>query len=338
MKKRIIIIGAGWAGQHHARAVYEHHDTELAAIIDRGEEAAGALAQKLGGVPYYQSLEELERQGTGYDAAVICTLPDTHASFCKALLQRGKHLFCEKPAGKNSGEIAWLLALSRTTEAIAGVNYNQRYSPCYRKLKDKISGEKPHLIAISMQQQGPVKQSDLAHPYFIVTDSCCHMIDTLRYINGEIRSVYAVGKRIDSEILSDVAVSLEFRNGSIGVMTHTFVGGVHESQHPFQHFELSTDKARYEVTNMLEGLHTYPHHSMERTTWSPSVFESCNYAETLKSSIHAWIESLTGSSPAPVDLLDAYRNALVVEACIKSLETGLRVQLQDDIETGGGLI
>lgn len=329
MNKRVIIIGAGWAGQHHARAVSEHPGAELAAIVDQREAAAEALALKLGGVPYFQTLEQLEQQGIGYDAGVICTLPDTHASYCRALLERGKHLFCEKPAGKSPAEIAALLKLSEEAAGIAGVNYNQRFSPAYRLLKDKISGEKPHLLAISMQQQGPVRQSGLAHPYFIVSDSCCHMIDTLRYINGEISSVYAFGKQIDSEIFSDVVVNLEFRNGSIGVMTHTFVGGAHESQHPFQHLELSTDKARYEVRNMLEKLHIYPHHSLERSTWSPSVFESCNYEETLKRSTNAWIESLTGNGPAPIGLLDAYCNSLVVEACIQSIETGQKVKIKE---------
>lgn len=333
--KKVVIIGAGWAGQHHAHAIYEHPDTELAAIIDQRGEAASALAIKLGGIPYFHSLEQLEQQGIDYDAAVICTLPDTHAYFGKVLLERGKHLFCEKPAGKGSGEIIEMLELSRRSKGIAGVNYNQRYSPCYQKLKDKIQDEKPHLIVISMQQQGPVKQSSLAHPYFIVTDSCCHMIDTLRYINGEISSVYAHGKKIDSEIFSDVVVNLEFRNGSIGVMIHSFVGGVHESQHPFQNFELTTDKARYEVRNMLEEIHIYPHLSMERTTWTPSVFENWNYAATLKSSIHAWIESLSNQERIPVDLQDAYRNALVVEACVQSLETGRRIRVHDESWTGG---
>lgn len=335
--KKVVIIGAGWAGQHHAHAIYEHPDTELAAIIDQRVEAASALAAKLGGVPHFQSLEQLEQQGIDYDAAVICTLPDTHAYFGKALLERGKHLFCEKPAGKGSAEIKELFELSGRSMGIAGVNYNQRYSPCYQKLKEKIKDEKPHLIAISMQQQGPVKQSSLAHPYFIVTDSCCHMIDTLRYINGEISSVYAQGKKIDSEIFSDVVVNLEFRNGSIGVMTHTFVGGVHESQHPFQNFELTTDKARYEVRNMLEELHIYPHLSMERSTWAPSVFENWNYAATLKRSIYAWIESLSHQEPAPVDLQDAYRNALVVEACVQSIETGRKITVHDESWIGGNV-
>ncbi|XID90399.1 Gfo/Idh/MocA family protein [Paenibacillaceae bacterium WGS1546] len=333
--KKVVIIGAGWAGRHHAHAIYEHPDTELAAIVDHREEAAGALASKLGGVPFFPSLEQLELHRIEYEAAVICTLPDTHALYGKALLERGKHLFCEKPAGKGSAEILELLELARSSKGIAGVNYNQRFSPCYRKLKLGIQDEKPHLIAISMQQQGPVKQSSLAHPYFIVTDSCCHMIDTLRYINGEIGSVYASGKKIDSEIVSDVVVNLEFQNGSIGVMTHTFVGGVHESQHPFQNFELTTDKARYEVRNMLEELRIYPHFSMERSTWAPSVFEHWNYTESLRSSIHAWIERLTAQELAPVDLRDAYRNALVVEACVQSLETGRRITVHDESCTGG---
>lgn len=286
------------------------------------------MARRLGGIPHFRSPEELSRSGIEYDGALVCTLPDTHITFCRYFMERKKHVLCEKPMGRSADNIKGLIDCSKQFGVVAGINCNQRFAPACGKVKERIaSGEKVHLIQISMQQQGPVRKSDHVRDYFLITDACCHLIDTLRYLNGEIAAVHAFGKRIDSDIVSDVVVNMEFANGSVGTMTHTFVGGVHETQHPFQRLDLSTNKARYTVDNMMDRLQIFPHEERYHHTWIPSAFEARDYGMTMIASVTAWIDSVIDGADAPVSLWDAYCNARITEACIESLETGKAVRL-----------
>lgn len=328
MQARMILVGAGWAGQIHAEALWRHSRARLAAIVDADPEKAGAIARRFGGPPCFCSIEQCFESGIDFDGAMVCTPPNTHIAVVRTLLERGKHVLCEKPAGRKSRDIASLIPLAARNGCIAGVNYNQRFSPVVRELRMRLERETPHLVYATMHQHGPVQKTEHAHEYFILTDACCHLIDTLTYLNGEIAEVHAFGSKIDSEIYSDVTVNLKFRNGSVGSMTHTFVGGEFETQHPFQRLEISTDKARYTVENLVDELHVYPHREWYSSRFSPSVFTRRDYEYVMLTAIHAWIDSVIRLTPAPVDLAQAYRVAAVSEACVASLAEGRAVQLQ----------
>lgn len=326
MTIKLAVIGLGWAGQFHASAIANHPQAELAAVVDTNEERAAAFAKKYG-VSSYPTLEALLEAKPDIDGACVCTLPDTHIRLTETLVERGKHVLCEKPMGREPEPIRKLIALADEKGAIVGVNYNQRYAVSYQMLKRLIQGERLHLIQISMQQNGPVTKSDLVGDYFLISDSCCHLIDTLLFLNGAIDSVHVFGSRIGSEIVSDVVVGLLFANGTVGMMTHTFTGGIYETQHPFQRLDLTTDKARYTVENMYDGLNVFPHDELYRKTWVPSIFEHRDYASTMVASVTAWIDSVVNHERAPVGLMEAYLNAAVVQACIESLKTGVPVKV-----------
>src|SRR5690606_2242058 len=126
------------------------------------------------------------------------------------------------------------------------------------------------------------------YDYLLLSDACCHMVDSLRFLNGEIETVHAFGQRIDSEIISDVTVNLKFLNGSIGSMSHTYVGSyLRPGQHPFQQIDVSTDRARYKVDNLMDRLTIYPHKELYSNSWSPSVFEARDYSMTMTESVMA---------------------------------------------------
>ncbi|GIQ68805.1 gfo/Idh/MocA family oxidoreductase [Xylanibacillus composti] len=324
----VIIVGAGWAGNLHAEAVCRHAGANLAAIVDQDEAKARDLSRRMGHVPVFGSAAQCMEAGIPFDAALLCTLPDTHVELAESLIRQGKHVLCEKPMGRASAPIAALIKLAQLNRVNVGVNFNQRFSPAIRELKARLDSDGTvHLAHASMHQHGPVHITDHTHEHFILTDACCHLLDTLMYLNGPIESVHAFGSKIASEIYSDVSVNLRFHNGSIGSMTHTFVGGLHESQHPFQRFDVSTGKARYTVENMLDSLTIYPHPDSFSQRWMPSVFRPRDYASTMLEAVSAWLDSVIGNKEAPVDLSCAMENARVAEACVQSLVQGKTVHV-----------
>lgn len=329
MKLKLVVIGCGWAGKFHAVGIQRDPNAELVAVVDKDTNKAKTFSD-IFQVPYYNSVDKLLKdKNIEFQGACICTLPDTHFELCNKMIDKGKHVFCEKPLERNAERIEQLIELSDKAAIKFGVNHNQRFAPTIKEAKKLINRDSyVHMIHASMYQNGPKDSSDLVNDYFLITDSCCHLFDTLVYLNGNISKVQAFGKRINSNILSDVTVNIEFANGSIGTLMHTFVGGIQESQHPFQRYEVTTNVARYTIENMYDGLYIYPHKDLYRKIWEPSVFEERDYGASMIESIQAWIKSVIQSKAIPVGLEEARRNALIVQACIQSLEIGDVVSIQ----------
>ncbi len=333
MKIRMAVVGAGWAGKHHAEAIRRHPQAEVAAIVDENPARAAELSELMGQVPTFRTVPELLRSGLPFDGGSVCTLPATHVPISKLLVESGKHVLCEKPMGREPEAMAELHALSLQRQVKVGVSCNQRFAPTLQRLKRHIeSGERVHMVQASMHQNGPKTQSPHDSDYRLISDACIHMIDSLRYLNGEIDRVHAYGVRIDSEIVSDVTVNLHFANGSIGTMAHTYVGSeLSPGRHPFQLVQLSTDRARYTVDNLVDRLTIYPHRESEHISWCPSVFAPKGYETTLWASVAAWLDCLLDDQIAvPVDLMDAIRSTRVVKACIASVRSGQPVAVDAD--------
>lgn len=326
---KLVVIGLGWAGRFHAEAVLAHPNAELVAVVDQNVETAKRYADVHGNgnLPIFPSVSDLLASDVQIDGGLVCTLPATHISISRTLLEHGKHVNCEKPLGREPQPLEDLLDLSAKQGLKVGVNCNQRFAPTVQKLRSMIeSQEKVHMIRAMMHQKRPPGR---IYDYHIITDACIHMIDSLRFLNGEIAAVHAFGQRIDSDVLSDVTVNLQFVNGSIGTMSHTYMGSLLQpGQHPFQRMELSTDCARYTIDNLMDELVVYPHEEAYRTAWHPSVFAPKDYSVTMKASVSGWIDSICQDTPPPVGLMDALHNIRVAQACIESLETGHTVCLE----------
>src|SRR5688500_4987603 len=93
------IIGYGYMGQIRRRNIIDHPDLELSAICDPGRrEEVGAL-----GMPVYPTWEALV--DSELDAVFVCTPNNLIPDAAVYALQRGRHVFCEKPPGRSLADI-----------------------------------------------------------------------------------------------------------------------------------------------------------------------------------------------------------------------------------------
>lgn len=88
------IVGYGYMGQIRRRNIADHPDLELAGICDPCcPEAIAAL-----NVPVYDRWEDLV--DAGLDLVFVCTPNNLTPEVAIRALQRGCHVFCEKPPGR----------------------------------------------------------------------------------------------------------------------------------------------------------------------------------------------------------------------------------------------
>jgi len=311
---KLIIIGCGWAGAVHAAEIERNENTKLVAVVDRNLERGRALAERYR-IAFFQDYREVDEAELEYQGVLISTPTITHFELLKYFIKREKNIFCEKPLLANLEELADLEELMQNYTARLGVDYNQRFSSALQWAKKYISEEKIHQIRASMYQNGPREENEYIDSHYLITDACCHLVDNLIFLNGYINEVFAFSLSRGSKIISDVSVNLRFTNNSIGTMTNTFVGGVHESQHPFQDIEIVTDRARYLVDNLYDGLYIYPHQEMEQHVWKPSVFERRDYQFSMRLSLESWIEAVMNQDNRVVD----HRSFEIARANLKTI-------------------
>lgn len=134
--------------------------------------------------------------------------------------------------------------------------------------------------------------------------------------------MYTTKKSIESEIITDISVIIEFENNSIGNMSHSFVGGRFETQHPFQKIEIHTEKAKYDINNLYDSLIVFYHDKYEQIVYTPSVFESRDYSHSMKMSAELFIKAIANETDLPVNIDEVIHNASIINSILKSLKSG----------------
>jgi len=127
MTLRAIVIGTGWAGEGHSKAL-RAAGVEVVALCGRTPEPAQAMAQKLGiatvHLDWRVALHDLQP-----DLVAVATPGHLHAEMVLAAVKLGCHILCEKPLGLNAGQAQAMLQ----AVTVAGVKHayctTSRYAP-----------------------------------------------------------------------------------------------------------------------------------------------------------------------------------------------------------------
>jgi predicted dehydrogenase len=138
--KRSGIIGLGFIGEVHARAVRAAGGM-LAAVADVTPEASEATAERLGAAWGAPSAEDLIAS-PDVDVVHICTPNHLHGPIARAALAAGKHVICEKPLATTTEDARELTELAQAAGVVAAVPFIYRYYPTVRQSRALVtSGE-----------------------------------------------------------------------------------------------------------------------------------------------------------------------------------------------------
>ena len=124
---KAVIVGCGNIGAVHAESIRRLEGASLCAAADIRPERAASYAEKYG-CRAYASLEEmLEKEGP--DVVHICTPHYLHVPMTAYALQRGIHVFCEKPPVISEEQLDALTRAAAEGPGRAGFCFQNRYNP-----------------------------------------------------------------------------------------------------------------------------------------------------------------------------------------------------------------
>lgn len=127
------MVGGGKGSQigyiHRSSATRDNNFTLVAGAFDIVPERGIAFGEELGLDPdrcypdYKTMFEQEAKREDGIEAVSIATPNGTHYAICKAALEAGLHVVCEKPLCFTTKEAEELVALAESKKKIVGVTY-----------------------------------------------------------------------------------------------------------------------------------------------------------------------------------------------------------------------
>lgn len=212
---KIGVIGIGSMGKNHARVCSELEQVELVGIADADKETAKKVAEKLDTKAFLDYKELLQE----VDAAIIATPTITHHNITMDLLKHGKHVLVEKPICDGVEKAQILTKKAEETCLVLAVGHIERHNPAVKFVKDAMQNKRfGELITITSKRVSnfPGRIKDVG----VIFDFGVHDIDVMRYLAGDVESVYArAGKFNENIAYEDHAnIVLNFENGICGIV------------------------------------------------------------------------------------------------------------------------
>jgi len=127
---RVGIIGAGGIARFHAEALKKLPGVTLVAVCDRDRNRAVALQQAFGIAQVFDSVAAMSQDAI-LDAVHVLVPPAAHAATIIDALERGWHVFAEKPFVTSVQDCRNIEAVAQRVGRSVGVNHNLTFLPAF---------------------------------------------------------------------------------------------------------------------------------------------------------------------------------------------------------------
>lgn len=215
----VIGVGAPW---HHLPALALLKNAAIVAVcdIDESRLAEAARAHRVAAtyIDYKRMLDRVTPQAVYVLPSVLRTV-----EIATECLDRGLHVFVEKPPGLRAAETRELARLARDRGVISMVGFNRRFHPLVAAARAALNdtGRPSGIIAewfkpLLMEDMGQTFPTAVLDRLLSVTT--IHSVDLLRFLGGDVDEVHAVAERSYSPYIDAVHALLRFRNGGVGVL------------------------------------------------------------------------------------------------------------------------
>jgi predicted dehydrogenase len=223
---RTLVVGCGNMGSAHARAHLALPDFEIVGLVSRGAASRQRLNAELGGTfaefsDYAEALAE-----TTPDAVCISTYTDSHAAYAIAALERGAHVFLEKPAAETVAGCERVIAAARQAQRALVVGYILQVHPSWQRFTDlaRTLG-RPLVMRMNLNQQSSgalwTTHRALLETTSPIVDCGVHYVDVMcRMTGARPVSVNGIGARLAADIAPGQVnygqLQVTFDDGSVG--------------------------------------------------------------------------------------------------------------------------
>lgn len=219
---RVGVAGLGKMGLSHLAMIRPHPDVEVVGVCD----PAGYVVDVLGkytGVRTFTGFEAM-LDCVELDAVVISTPSRFHAPMVRTALERGLHVFCEKPFVLDPAEGEELARLAESRQLVNQVGYHYRFVAAFQEVKRLLDmgaiGEVTHVKAeaygpVVLKPKGSTWRTQRVEGGGCLYDYAAHPINLVNWYFGEPQRVggTALNKIFSRDTDDEVYGTLFFDDG-----------------------------------------------------------------------------------------------------------------------------
>ena len=194
--KKLAVIGCGGIGSYHLGHLVEFKDIELVGFCDLILERAEKFAEIAKCGKAFVDFKEMY-DAVKPDMVFICVPPYKHGEIEFESVKRGIHMFIEKPVALDLDLAKEINAKVEAAKIITAVGFQCRYDNINDAAKDFIHKNK--IVVAEGSRVGGVPEVDWWRKKDLsggqAVEQTVHQFDILRYLLGEVDTVYSVARR-----------------------------------------------------------------------------------------------------------------------------------------------
>lgn len=204
------VLGAGHLGKIHLRLLQQSKKYELVGFYDPFTENAQKVANEFG----YKLFNSIDELINAVDVVDIVTPTLSHFDCAKQAIEKGKHIFIEKPITNTLQEAEGIRTLASQNHIRGQVGHVERFNPAFTAVKDMI--DTPMFIETHRLAEFNPRGTDVP----VVLDLMIHDIDIiLSVVKSKVKNVHASGVSVISDTPDIANARIEFENGCVANLT-----------------------------------------------------------------------------------------------------------------------
>lgn len=219
------MAGLGKMGLSHLAIVRAHPEVQLVAACDKTAYLTDVLG-KYTGLKCHDDYDRMLAE-EALDAVVIATPSRMHAAMVEKALDKGLHVFCEKPFVLDVRDGERLVALAEAKGRVTQVGYHCRFVGAFQEAARIVAsgalGVVHHVRAeaygpVVLRPKGGTWRAAKEEGGGALYDYACHAIDLVNFIAGAPASVSGVVRHsvFSRDVEDEVYCSLHYANGASG--------------------------------------------------------------------------------------------------------------------------
>ncbi|MDC6405540.1 MULTISPECIES: Gfo/Idh/MocA family protein [Maribacter] len=207
---KVGVLGAGHLGKIHLRLLNQSEKYELKGFYD-ADIMNGTKVETEFGYTYFDNINTLIN---AVDVVDIVTPTLSHYECAKKAMEKGKHVFIEKPITNTLEEAEALLVLEQKFGVKGQVGHVERFNPAFTAVRESIN--QPMFIETHRLAEFNPRGTDVP----VVLDLMIHDIDAiLSVVNSKVIGIKASGVSVLSKSPDIANARLEFENGCVANLT-----------------------------------------------------------------------------------------------------------------------
>jgi len=211
---RVGVLGAGQIAQAaHFESCTKARNADLTAICDLADDLRERMAIVHGADRTFKDYDAMLADPE-IDAVIVATADQFHVPMSIRALEAGKHVLCEKPVGLDVEEVEALKRAVISSGKVFQVGHMKRFDAGLQAAKRFIDTEMGEMVALkawycdsthryamtdavqplvvsSAQARKPAGNPKADLKRYYILGHGCHLIDTARYLGGDIVAVQA---------------------------------------------------------------------------------------------------------------------------------------------------